>query len=47
MLRPYGIFSCSLRVSDGATQKGYKAEFFTEAWERYVSVGSKMEGCAA
>jgi Protein of unknown function (DUF3631) len=46
LLKPYGIFSRSVRMADGSTQKGYKAEYFAEAWERYLPLSEKEEGVA-
>lgn len=36
MLKPFGISSGTIRKSDGSTPKGYKAESFADAWERYL-----------
>lgn len=35
LLKPYGIASRSIRLHDGSTPKGYKAEDFSDAWIRY------------
>jgi hypothetical protein len=34
-LKPYGVFPRSVRLDDGTTPKGYKAEQFADAWLRY------------
>lgn len=36
-LSPHGIRSSTIRLADGTTPKGYKAESFADAWKRYVS----------
>ena len=36
MLKPYGIAPASVRLPDGSTPKGYKAESFADAWARYL-----------
>lgn len=36
ILRPYGIASRSVRLTDGSTPKGYKREQFEDAWSRYL-----------
>ncbi len=35
LLRPFGIFSCDVKV-DGASLKGYRLQDFQDAWERYA-----------
>jgi hypothetical protein len=35
MLKPFKIFSQSVRVSDG-TPKGYRRDDFSDAWDRYL-----------
>jgi putative DNA primase/helicase len=35
LLRPFGIFSCDIKV-DGASLKGYRLHDFQDAWERYA-----------
>lgn len=41
ILQPYGIKSGSIRLPDGSTPKGYKADAFTEAWARYAPPGGE------
>ena len=36
MLKPFGIVPVSVRLPDGTTPKGYRAESFTDAWARYL-----------
>ena len=36
MLKPFAIVPASVRLPDGATPKGYKAESFADAWARYL-----------
>ncbi|WP_373492491.1 DUF3631 domain-containing protein [Parasphingorhabdus sp.] len=38
MLREYGIRSCTIRMPNGTTPKGYKREEFHDAWKRYLPV---------
>ncbi|SRR5581483_11403910 len=45
LLRPFGIFSCDVKV-DGASLKGYRLQDFQDAWERYagpVAIGRDRE----
>jgi Protein of unknown function (DUF3631) len=37
LLKPFGITSDSVRMSTGGTLKGYLLEWFTEAFDRYLS----------
>jgi hypothetical protein len=49
LLRPFGIFSCDIKV-DGATLKGYRLQDFQDAWERYagpVATGRGRENSVA
>ena len=36
MLKPFDIVPKSVRLPDGTTPKGYMAESFADAWERYL-----------
>ena len=36
LLKPFGIMPASVRLPDGTTPKGYKAESFADAWARYL-----------
>lgn len=40
LLRPYGIHSSTIRLTDGSTPKGYKREAFYDAWKRYLPVSA-------
>lgn len=45
LLKPYGIFSGSIRLPDGKTPKGYKLADFADAFERYLPPKSEtVEG---
>ena len=49
LLRPFGIFSCDIKV-DGASLKGYRLQDFQDAWERYagpVATGRDRENSVA
>jgi hypothetical protein len=37
LLLPYGIKSANIRLADGTTPKGFKADAFAESWARYLS----------
>ena len=41
MLKPYGVFSGTIRLGDGSTLKGYKIEAFADAWARYLPAAPK------
>lgn len=36
LLRPYGIQSSTIRMTDGSTPKGYKRDVFHDSWGRYL-----------
>lgn len=36
LLKPFGVTSGTIRLADGSTPKGYKAESFADAWDRYL-----------
>ncbi len=41
ILRPFGIGSGTVRLSDGQTAKGYYRDVFTDAWDRYIPAPEK------
>lgn len=36
LLKPFGVMPATVRLPDGSTPKGYKAESFADAWARYL-----------
>ncbi|MET0306289.1 MAG: DUF3631 domain-containing protein [Solirubrobacterales bacterium] len=47
LLRPFGIRSRSVRLSEGGTAKGYLAEQFEDAWRRYLATPNGTSGTSA
>ena len=49
LLRPFGIFSCEIKL-DGASLKGYRMSDFQDAWDRYAgpaATGRDLENSVA